>query len=299
VFGSAKSPFSNLNGEVYYLDQSRRLNWGVGAFRLSGDFYEHDFSQVYRETTSGAYGSLRYPLSRFRRVEGQTRLEYSDRDDYANTLIQGPTRRRGVLSSNFVSVVGDNALWLESGPIDGARWNLTAGVVSDVSHGIFENWILSADARRYLRTSLQSAFAVRGFTYLSDGTRPRAVQVAGSWLLRGYPRFSVGGTRAWVASSEWRFPVTEWIAIGLPVGAVRLPPLQGGVFADLGQAWYRGEYDQRVLGSAGLGFRLPVIPGFVLRLDVGRRFSLAGTRGDAEASYYRRRFVDFFFGYNY
>ena len=299
LFGNARSPLADLNGELFYLDQSQRLNWGVGTFRLAGDFVEQDMQQVYRESTTGVYGALRYPFSRFRRVEGQTRLEYSDRDDYANLLVEGPRRRRGVLASNFLSVVGDNALFLETGPIDGARWNLTTGVVTDVSHGVFENWIGSVDARRYLRTSLRSAFAFRGVGYVSEGTRPRAIQVGGSWLLRGYPRFSLGGTRAWVGNGEWRFPVTEWIAIGLPVGAVRLPPLQGALFADAGQAWYRGEYDRRIIGSAGGGLRMALVPGFVLRLDVGRRYSARGSEGATAESYYRRRFVDFFFGYNY
>ncbi len=298
-FGSTSNPLANLNGEVFYLDQSQRLNWGVGAFRLAGDFYELDYQQVYRETTTGVYGSVRYPFSRFRRIEAQTRLEYSNRDDYANLLVEGPLQRQAVLASNFLSIIGDNALLLDTGPIDGTRWNLTTGVVSDVTHGIFENVIGSLDVRRYLRTTLRSAIALRASAYVSEGTRPRAIQIGGSWLLRGYPRFSLAGTRAWVGNSEWRFPVTDFIAVGLPVGAVRLPELQGALFSDVGQAWYEGTYEHRVLGSAGLALRMPVAPGFVLRLDMGRRYAVGGTPGTTPESYYRRRFVDFFFGYNY
>jgi hypothetical protein len=54
-----------------------------------------------------------------------------------------------------------------------------------------------------------------------------------------------------------------------------------------------------VLGSAGVGFRMPVIPGFVFRLDVGRRFALNSPDPDPRESYYHRRFLDFFFGFNY
>jgi hypothetical protein len=42
-----------------------------------------------------------------------------------------------------------------------------------------------------------------------------------------------------------------------------------------------------------------VIPGFVFRLDVGRRFSLNPPKPDPRASRYNRRFLDFFFGFNY
>ena len=290
---------SNINADVFYLNQAQRLNWGVGAFRLAGVFLEQDFSQLYREQTAGVYGSLRYPFSRFTRFEGQTRLEYSDRDDFNNPLIRGARRRQGVLASNFLSLVRDNALWLNTGPIDGTRWNLTAGVVSDITHGVFENWVGSADYRRYIRTSMQSAVAIRAYVYASEWTRPRAVAIGGSWLLRGYPRFSQAGTRAWLANSEWRFPITNFVAMGFPFGTIRLPEVQGAIFGDAGQAWENHAYSPRVLGSAGIGFRTPIIPGFVFRLDVGRRFSVNGPRNDSRASYYNRRFVDFFFGFNY
>ena len=290
---------SNLNADVFYLNQAQRLNWGVGAFRLSGVFLEQDFSQLYRESTAGVYGSLRYPFSRFTRFEGQTRLEYSDRDDFNNPVIRGSRRRQGVLASNFLSLVTDNALWLNTGPIDGSRWNLTAGVVSDITHGVFENWVGSADYRRYVRTSMQSALSLRAYGYASEGTRPRAVAIGGSWMLRGYPRFSQAGTRAWMTNAEWRFPITNFVALGFPFGTVRFPEVQGAIFSDFGQSWERTRYDRRVLGSAGVGFRMPVIPGFVFRLDVGRRFALNPPKPDPRANYYNRRFIEFFFGVNY
>ena len=43
---------SNINADVFYLNQAQRLNWGVGAFRLAGVFLEQDFSQLYREQTA-------------------------------------------------------------------------------------------------------------------------------------------------------------------------------------------------------------------------------------------------------
>ena len=55
-----------------------------------------------------------------------------------------------------------------------------------------------------------------------------------------------------------------------------------------------------MLGSAGVGLRMPLIPGFVLRLDAGRRFSFRGNDTDPDVrEYYRKRFVDFFIGYDY
>jgi hypothetical protein len=297
--GGSGDFLDNLNGSVAYLNQSQRLNWGAGAFRIAGTFFESDFSQLYRETSLGGYGSVQYPISRFLRLEGYVSVEHSDRDDFANSIVTGNPRRVGFLTGNFISLVGDNTLWLNTGPIDGTRFNLTGGVVSDVSHAEFENWTGSLDVRRYFRTSLQSAFAVRTFGYISQGTRPRAVQLAGSWMLRGYPRYSIAGTRVWLLNTEWRFPITNYVTVGFPFGAIRFPQLQGAFFSDLGQAWIHQNYDPRVLGSAGVGFRMALFPGLVLRLDLGKRFSLNGDPNAFNAAAFRQSFADFFIGYNY
>jgi hypothetical protein len=289
----------NLNGSVNYLNQSQRLNWGAGVFRIAGTFLESDFTQLYRETSVGAYGAVRYPLSRFMRLEGSLSVEYSDRNDFANLLISGPPQRKGFLTGNYLSLVHDNTLWLNTGPIDGMRFNITGGVISDISNAVFENWTGTVDVRRYFRTTLQSAFAVRGFAYASQGTRPRAVQLAGSWMLRGYPRYSISGTHVWLANTEWRFPITNYVTLGFPFGAIRFPQIQGAFFADVGQAWTRGNFDERILGSGGIGFRMALLPGIVLRTDIGRRFSLRAPGNDPNAEAYRSRFVDFFIGYNY
>lgn len=296
--GAVRGALANLNADVFYLNQSRRLNWGFGAFRLAGTFYARLADQLYREQASGAYAAVRYPLSRFTRVEMQTRVEYSDRTDLLGTTVPGAARRRGMLTSNFLSLVGDNSLWLDTGPIDGGRYNLTGGVVSDVTHGAFENWTAVVDGRRYLRTTQQSAFALRALGYLSDGTRPRPIPIGGGWLLRGYPFFTEIGTRVWVGSAEWRFPITDFVTLGFPFGAVRFPQVQGAFYNDLAQRWSSGAYDGRVLGSAGIGFRMALIPGFVFRVDVGKRYSVGGSAVDT-GDYYRRRYVSFFYGYNY
>ena len=298
--GEARNVLGSLNGNLFYLNQSRRVNWGVGAFRISGTFAESDLRQLYDEESTGAYAIARYPLSRFTRIEGQTTLEYSNRNDFANDLVRGAPRRRGMLTGNYLVFVRDNALWLETGPIDGMRWNLTGGVVSDVTHGAFENWLGQLDVRRYVRTSQQAAVALRALGYVSEGARPRAIQMAGSWMLRGYPRYSLSGTHAWLTNAEWRFPIANFVTVGFPFGAVRFPPVRGALFVDAGQAWNRGEYEKRVLGSAGVGFRMSLVPGFVLRVDVGRRFALAAAEESlADRAYFRRRFVDLFFGYDY
>jgi hypothetical protein len=290
----------NVNGTVFYLNQARRINWGVGAFRQRGLFYEGDFNSLFEETSYGLLAQVRYPFTRFRRLVGEYRLERSNRFDL-QTVDVDELRRVGWLASNYLTYVKDNTLWLGTGPIDGERYNLTAGLVNDLSHGRFDSWLLSGDYRKYLRISLHSALAVRLQGYASGGERPRRVNIGGSWGLRGYPRYGyVAGTRAWLFNAEYRFPITDFLTIGFPFGAARFPGVQGALFLDYGRAWSDATTQRGVLGSSGLGLRMPVGPPLVLRLDIGYRFH-SGDLGSYSLprGWHGTKFVDFFFGFNY
>lgn len=306
---------SNFNGTLLYLDQSRRLNWGLGAFRVRGLFFEGDYDQIFQETSTGGFVELRYPLSRFARVEAQFRLEHSDRIDFGYVPEgngAGLPRRTGVLASNYLSWVFDNSLWLPTGPIDGGRTYLTGGLVSDLTNARFDSWLLAADVRRYLRTGLRTAFALRGYVFFSGGVRPQRVTIGGSYALRGYPRFAyVAGSEALMGNAEWRFPLTDYFRVGFPFGELRLPGLEGALFADLGKAWTQGQ-DRALLGAYGLGLRMSLGAPFVLRLDIGWRYALGNpssyslpvqdypwTRHGGSDLFGGGRFVDFWFGFDY
>ncbi|HKC47573.1 MAG TPA: hypothetical protein VKB63_08230 [Gemmatimonadales bacterium] len=290
----------NISGSVFYLNQTHRTNWGVGAYRLRGLFYENDFTSLFQETSYGVLGQLRYPLSRFRRLEAEFRLEHSDRFDFASSVVSEP-RRVAWLAANYLTYVKDNSLWLPTGPIDGERYTATAGLVNDVNHGRFDSYILSADYRHYYRTTRRSAFAVRALGYWTGGERPRLINIGGSWGLRGYPYFGyVSGTRAWLLSGEWRFPITDYVSLGFPFGAAQLPGIQGALFTDLGKAWTPTTTERGTLGSWGLGLRLPLADVLVLRLDLGWRYHRGDITTYGLPSRDRSpRFVDFFFGFNY
>lgn len=292
---------NNINGSIFYLNQKRRLNWGVGAFRLRGLFYEGDFQTIYDETSYGGFLDLRWPFSRYSRVEGQFRLEHSNRFDLVGGNPTDP-RRVGWLASNYLSLVKDNSLWLESGPIDGERRNVTAGVTNDLSNGRFDSWLVTLDERRYFRLASRTAYAVRAFGYYGAGARPRRINIGGPWGLRGYPRWgNVAGTRAFLINQEVRFPISNFLSIGFPFGEIRFPGVQGAIFADVGGAWDPPPSPNRgVLGSAGFSLRMPVFPPFVLRLDIGDRFEFGPTSGYSLSDPANGRgFVSFFFGYNY
>jgi hypothetical protein len=307
VFGSVSSYqgrrlgsiLSNLSGTGVYLNQSRRVNWGFGAFRTKSRNFEGDNVVSYDETAYGVIGLLRYPLTRFTRVEGTFVLEHSDRLDF--TLPVDNPRREGWIASHYLSYVRDNALWLASGPIDGSRLALTAGVSSDFSNSRFDSYLLSGDWRHYFRMGKQSAWALRAYGFYSGGDRPRRVNIGGTLALRGYPQFGyIVGSEAFMFNQEVRFPLLTHLTIGTPLGDLDLPQIQGGLFTDFGQARFSTTTDRGLLGSYGISFRMALGPLTVLRLDVGRRFSNNDFEGYSLSAKQREHgFVSFFFGYNY
>ena len=125
--------------------------------------------------------------------------------------------------------------------------------------------------------------------------------LGGPHRLRGYPRFSLAGSRVWLLNQEWRFPILHGSALTFPFGDLSLPGIQGAVFTDVGSSWLESMSKPRDVGK--LWPRLPHVsrPPLVLRLDVGKRFALGEeppvifNNGDS----FDDTFVDFFFGFNY
>ncbi len=293
------SIISNINGSAVYLNRSRRVNWGIGAFRTKGRNFEGDQVVAYDETAYGALGIIRYPLSRFSRIEGTFVAEHSDRVDF--TLPVDQPRRVGWIASHFLSYVHDNSLWVYSGPIDGSRLSLTAGLSNDFTNSRFDSYLVSADLRRYLRLGRRSTWALRGYGFYSGGDRPRRTNIGGTLALRGYPQFGfIVGSQAFMANQEVRFPLLTHLTLGTPLGDLDFPEIQGAFFTDVGKATFETSNDRAVLGSYGISFRMAIGPLAVLRFDVGRRFSSDNFRGYGLAPDQRDAgFVSFFFGHNY
>jgi hypothetical protein len=293
------SILSNINASAVYLNLSRRVNWGFGAFRTKGRNFEGDQVVAYDETAYGALGVIRYPLSRFSRIEGTVVAEHSDRVDF--TLPVDKPRRVGWIASHYLSYVHDNSLWIYSGPIDGGRLSLTAGLSNDFSNSRFDSYVVSADWRRYLRLGSRSTWALRGYGFYSGGDRPRRTNIGGTLALRGYPQFGyIVGSRAYMANQEVRFPLLTHLTLGTPLGDLDFPEIQGAFFTDVGKATFEFSPDRAVLGSYGVSFRMAIGPLAVLRFDIGRRFSSDNFRGYGLAADQRDAgFLSFFFGYNY
>ncbi|MDH4347694.1 MAG: hypothetical protein OEW17_02735, partial [Gemmatimonadota bacterium] len=267
-----KNLFENVSAQALYINQTHRLAWGAGAFRFRGNQYIGEFTPAYTEDSYGGFGLLRYPLTRFARLEAQMVVEHSDRVDF--TLPVEEPRRVGWIVSHYLSFVHDNALWTTTGPIDGHYFAITAGTGTDISHARLDSYTAGVDGRQYFRLGAKSAFAFRALGFWSGGDRPERINIGGTLGIRGYPNYGyIIGSRAFMASGELRFPLLDYLVLGTPLTPFRFPEIQAALFADVGRAWYPDSEDRALIGSFGSSYRWAVVPGLVLRLDWGWRFS--------------------------
>jgi outer membrane protein assembly factor BamA len=148
-------------------------------------------------------------------------------------------RRYESVTSPSLALVGDNALWGSTGPVNGGRSKLTL----DPSFGWLARGLsyrtVTLDARRYWDLTRGYTLAGRVLAGRSDGRDARTFFVGGFSTLRGFPPYEITGTRLALLNVELRFPFIERFGVVGPVPLGSLD-LRGALFADLGMAWDRG-----------------------------------------------------------
>jgi len=280
--GSTQRSFlKDLSFQVAKFDFGRRANTGFGAYRYSGLRYDvtdpdapTTFPRFY-ETIYGAFGALSYPISKFRRLDLDTSINWSRKEIDIRDI-----DRDAWLLSNSVSLIHDETLYWMNGPISGWRARASAGYTTDVVYSNVSYFTLTADIRTYIRLFDRVTFASWFMGRMNEGREARLFVLGGSWDLRGFRFFSVRGQKMWFTSQELRFPLIDAPAVFLPILApLGVAGLKGALFFDAAHAWNDSYTDVRreinageTIGSAGVGFRLNLFGSFVLRYDIGRRY---------------------------
>ena len=295
----------SLNVAVTRVQLAGRTNVGYGLFRYGGlryDITDPDAAREYPvvwESMYGGHAGVSYPISMFRRIEVGTSLSWSDKQVLDKA-------REALLVSNSVSLVHDNTLFGLNGPVDGWRANVSAAYTTDLAYSNVSYYTLSSDVRHYWRLGRDVTLASRGFGLMNRGREARLGILGGSWDLRGFRLFSVRGQKMWFTSHELRFPILNAPSLYVPVLApFGIANLRGALFVDAAHAWNDDYYESglsearraqlnigETVGAAGLGFRLNLFGGFVLRYDLGYRYRDGFRERD-------RFFKQFFFGYDF
>jgi outer membrane protein assembly factor BamA len=92
------------------------------------------------------------------------------------------------------------------------------------------------DWRRYNTIFWRNSIALRLTGAASEGEDPRVFSLGGPTTLRGYDYQQFWGTRMWLASFEYRFPLFDAIIFGWP-GRWGFTNIGGTAFFDVGHAF--------------------------------------------------------------
>jgi hypothetical protein len=220
----------NLEGGVTYVNQSRRLNWGVGLFRLT-QVYDADLDQRRLERRFGIMGLASYPFNRYTRLDGQVLVRHAD-----DHLLRSGDFQTVDLVSNFLTLVHDNSRWSMLGPSAGVRMYLSAGFTRDMTSGAGDFGTLLGELRHYSQPVPQLVLATRVFSQASLGRDAQRFYLGGPRSLPGYDFRTLAGLRTTVVSEELRFPMLSGLTMALPTPWT-LPTVSGLAFGTMAWAW--------------------------------------------------------------
>jgi len=284
VFGS----ISDSELLFAYQNLKNRLNYGIALFQYRNDYFvftsddDTDFqTQVFR----GAEFSFAYPFSKFRRLEfGLEGVSVSE-NLYDQIVYVGYDRPdpedtdRLFYAKPSISLVHDNVLYGNTGPIHGARSRISV----DRALGDLQFTTAVLDVRKYFNIRHRYSVALRVLGGVSDGRDPQLFRIGGGYTFRGADYGDLQGTRIGLANIEFRYPLIDRLQLGFPPLDFR--GIGGVLFLDLGSAWVGRDFrffDEApngktrlgdVSGAYGFGARVN-LGYFILRYDIAQRTDL-------------------------
>jgi hypothetical protein len=258
--GSGTSSLAEqLGGELFYLNQTSRLNWGAdllhvpqvsgfvqyGVGELDGQIVDvyRQFRQIQLVTDASLLAQ--YPFSSTRRIEGAVGAQrYSFKEDVETFFVIGNSiveRTRETLPGAFVlnfskasaAFVGDSAVYGFMSPINGTRYRYEV----ETLQGDLNFHTALADWRKYF-FARPVTFAVRGLHYGRYGggaedPRLTPLYLGRGSVLRGYDPYSIDpvecGTTAGRCPVFDRLVGTRLVAASLEVRAPLLGTREFGL----------------------------------------------------------------------
>lgn len=232
-------------GGLTYFNQSRRLNYGIGVFRLTR-LYDPDFDVLRREKRIGMLAIASYPFNRFTRIESSVQVRHA-----TDHRLRSGDALTVDLVSNFVSLVRDDARWTWDGPIAGSRFNVTGGYTRDMATGIADYGTAFTDLRIYRQPIRRIVLATRAVAQTSFGGDAQRFYVGGPSRLRVPERRLLSGLQTVSLQEEVRFPLVRGLVLAVPAPWM-LPTISGAVFADAAWVWQSALQQQHAVGGFGV-----------------------------------------------
>ncbi len=299
--GFAMNLIQNFTDSDFILSWSwlpLRPDFTVTAFHYA--YFFQTYEGIERLRHVGLSGRMRWPLSRFKRIEldaGFTWLQEK------NVWYDYPAEVTTALPVSL-ALVKDNTLFRFFGPFSGQRYRLDAIFTPGLTSSMVSFYSLMFDWRLYKSLNSETGLALRLSGGLSGGERPMLFIFGGldNWLnprfarsiertsitdyffsrlitpVRGADFYEKTGTRYFLVNAELRFPLVDYLIIRYPL-SLGLSQVRGALFLDAGSAWdertgFRavkttpefGMQLQDLFTSFGWGFRAN-LGIFLLRMD--------------------------------
>ncbi|OQX71227.1 MAG: hypothetical protein B6D62_02390, partial [Candidatus Cloacimonas sp. 4484_275] len=280
-----------------YLYLARRIDYGFGGFYLNNEtiykIYYSDGSDpdYYREKERdyGVYTILRYPFSRFWRIDLEnTFYKHESRYDWWDAEHNGwieswmppeissyfqidDLKSQELVYSPQINIVHDNAIYGEVGPISG--WRGFAIINRNFSKS--NNYsVFYLDVRNYLFFAKRYSFAARllaGIVFGGDTSQNFGMEYYNG--VRGVEE-DLQGKKKVALNYEFRFPFVDNLQIVFPL-PLWFQRIRGSAFVDVGAIWDENNklqlIDNGTLRDMKLGFGAGPrvnLGYFVLKLDV-------------------------------
>ncbi|MDD2505763.1 MAG: BamA/TamA family outer membrane protein [Candidatus Cloacimonetes bacterium] len=275
----------NTNLVLSYLYLKQRLDYGIGVYNLYDEAYyryimpQGDQYYRLRQRQTGIYTLLRYPFSRFSRIELENMLfEYDTHWDKLISLdISGEDWENDVDKANTlayapgINLVYDNALYGATGPLLGFKgiYSISKSFAQkDINY--FTNYV---DLRSYTLFSRRYSLALRLNAGISTGDDPDYFTLGGYYGVRALD-YNLADRKKALATVELRFPLVDYLAMAFPL-PITLGNIRGSAYVDTGAVWdkdkhFRGVIDGKLEDiKLGYGFGPRFNLGyFVLKMDV-------------------------------
>ncbi len=305
VFTDLVNTIDQTNFQVYYLNNTNRIDWGGGIYHTKY-YYIDAIDRLFSDRYYGAMFSAAYPFSTFRRLQLDFSHLYIDRKYYDPPYDDSYNKN----TTATLSYVFDNVLWGITGPFDGTRYKLKAERTLDIYNSSISYWSTSLDYRKYIPLGGGISTALRFAGGISGGSNPKRFFLGGNtnWIkninvdqniynvdnlyfsevitpLRGYDYYEIGGKKFFLTNIELRFPLVDYLVTRFPL-PLFLSRINGALFWDMGAAWdvnsefKGGSGDKNRLNhiKAAFGWGARVNLGFLLlRFDTAWRTDLDKT----------------------
>jgi len=239
---SAQGTLKDIGGQLFYLNQKHRWNYGYAVGRVPYLYQFYQFGQAeidgvtyptwdltrYRIFLNSATGLLAYPFSLTRRVEanlGVTRYSFDVEQDQivfdalGRVIDQRRIQRDDLepdplnLVQASVALVGDYSFFGFTSPIRGGRYRLEL----ETTRGTEDFQTITADYRRYFSPGKNLTVAVRGLHFgrygydesLTTNEFLRPLFLGYETLIRGYSWESLDASECGTATPTGGCPVLD------------------------------------------------------------------------------------------